>query len=137
MFHMLGHLTQAISGAEWEELIQRRIFDEVGMKDTALNYLVDKNAINLAKPYKLDNGELREVDLDIHVSWMKAAGGAGEHVKEMKCFLEQVLWSSVISCILSWTTWKTHILSILNWYHVTYLTKLFWMTTVSTTFGQS
>ena len=81
MFHMLGHLTQTISGEEWEELIQRRLFDEVGMKDTALNYLVDKNAINLAKPYKLDNGELREVDLDIHVSWMKDAGGAGEHVK--------------------------------------------------------
>lgn len=106
---MLGHLTQTISGEEWEELIQRRIFDEVGMKDTALNYLVDKNAINLAKPYKLDNGELREVDLDIHVSWMKTAGGAGEHVRGMKRFLEHVLWGSVISCILSWTTWKTHI----------------------------
>ena len=137
MFHMLGHLTQTISGEEWEELIQRRIFDEVGMKDTALNYLVDKNAINLAKPYKLYNGELREVDLDIHVSWMKAAGGAGEHARGMKRFLEQVLWFSVISSILNWTTWKTHILNILSCYHATSSTKLFCMTIVSATFGQS
>ena len=85
---MLGHLTQTISEEEWEELIQRRLFDVVGMKNTALNYLVDKNEINLAKPYKLDNGEFREVDLDIHVSWMKAAGGAGEYVKGDKTLLE-------------------------------------------------
>ena len=81
MYHMLGHLTQTISGEVWEEQIQRRLFDPVGMKDTALNYLVDKNEIDLAKLYKVDNEEIREVDLDIHVSWMKEAGGAGERTK--------------------------------------------------------
>ena len=74
---MLGHLTQTISGVEWEEMIQTRFFDAVGMRDTALNYVVDDEAIDLAKPYKLDTGEFREVDLDVHRSWMKAAGGAG------------------------------------------------------------
>ncbi len=60
--------------------MQTRLFDPVGMTNTYLNYMVDKESIDLAKPYKLDNREFREVDLDVHVSWMKEAGGAGMSV---------------------------------------------------------
>ena len=88
MYHMLGHVTETIGGDQWERLVSSRLFEPIGMVDSVMVYEADKNMIELATPYELYRGELREINLDAQITLNAYLGVSGKmlfHPSKIKC----------------------------------------------------
>ena len=77
MYFLLGHVTEIIGCAQWEQLLSSRLFEPSGMVDTALVYDVDVNNSEIATPFMIHEGSLREVSLDCHVAKNAYLGTSG------------------------------------------------------------
>ena len=77
MYFLLGYVTEIISGTQWENLLSSRLFEPSGMVDTALVYDVDVNNSEIATPYMIHEGSLREVSMDYHVAKNAYLGTSG------------------------------------------------------------
>lgn len=51
MYLAAGHIVLAVTGQNWDTFIQQRIFDPLGMKDSAPNYARARSNPNMAVPY--------------------------------------------------------------------------------------
>ena len=58
----LGRIVEIVSGQSFPAFLQKRLFNPLGMKDTAF-YLSSKQLPRLAKTYLLTNGKLQEVPI--------------------------------------------------------------------------
>ena len=58
----LGRIVEVVSGLSLPDFLQQRLFDPLGMKDTAF-YLTPEQAGRLAKSYKAVGGKLEEVPI--------------------------------------------------------------------------
>ncbi len=75
---MLGYLVEVVSGQPFDEFLQERIFDPLGMVDTGFVVPQDKLA-RVAKTYRYVDGQMREsnVDLSLLTTQTYYSGGAG------------------------------------------------------------
>ena len=78
MYHMLGHVTEIIGGDQWERLVSSRLFEPIEMVDSVMVYEADRNMIELAAPYELYRGELREINLDAQIALNAYLGISGK-----------------------------------------------------------
>ena len=88
MYHMLGHVTEIIGVDQWERLVSSRLFEPIGMVDSVMVYEPDRDLIELATPYELYRGELREINLDTQIALNAYLGVSGKmlfHPSKIKC----------------------------------------------------
>ena len=85
MYFLLGHVTEVIGGAQWEQLLSSRLFEPSGMVDTALVYDVDVDNSEIATPYMIHEGNLREVGIDYHVAKNAYLGTSGLFSYKLLC----------------------------------------------------
>ena len=83
MYHMLGHVTETIGGDQWERLVSSRLFEPIGMVDSVMVYQADRDMIELATPYELYRGELREINLDAQIALNAYLGVSGKMFSEV------------------------------------------------------
>ena len=83
MYHMLGHVTETIGGDQWERLVSSRLFEPIGMVDSVMVYQADRDMIELATPYELYRGELREINLDAQIALNAYLGVSGKMSSEV------------------------------------------------------
>ncbi len=60
-FDWAGQAAAVAAGTTWRELVQRRIFDPLGMKSSSTNVAGLNNAANVVTPHAHLNGELRTI----------------------------------------------------------------------------
>ena len=78
MYFLLGHITEVITGEQWEHLVSSRLFEPTGMSDSVMAYDADVDNIELATPYMVDGDALREVDLDAQIALNAYLGVSGK-----------------------------------------------------------
>ena len=82
MFLVAGELIPAISGKSYDEFVQTRIFDPLGMKNSNTSISEHKNYDNVAIPHDKVNGKMTPI---IYRSWdnIAPAGGINSTVSDM------------------------------------------------------
>ncbi len=87
MFMAAGYLTGEIAGMSWEDFIQTRVFDVLGMKNSNLSVTKSETAENAALPYSNVTGEIKAIpfrNLDV----VAPAGSINSNINEMLVWLK-------------------------------------------------
>lgn len=87
MFMTLGYLTEQVSGAMWEDFIQRRIFDPLGMVSSTVTATQAKEAADLSKGYERKKNKVVELPLYEGFHAVSPAGSIVSSVADMSQWL--------------------------------------------------
>jgi CubicO group peptidase (beta-lactamase class C family) len=82
MYMAAGYLVEHISGSSWEEFVQRRIFDPLGMKESNFSVEISKKKSDLALPYGLEKDKLVEFQFR-NIDAMGPAGSINSSALDM------------------------------------------------------
>ncbi len=86
MYMTAGHLTERLTGQSWEDVVRDRILTPLGMSRSNFDVAESQLDSDHAKPYLLDDEELREVDFR-PVGAMGPAGSINSSASEMAHWL--------------------------------------------------
>ena len=86
MFMTAGVLIGKVSGGTWEEFVQRRLFDPLGMKSTNLSVRDLPKAADASLPYNDTNGEIKMIPYR-NIDAIGPAGSINSSVNEMSHWL--------------------------------------------------
>ncbi len=92
-FITLGRIIEVVSGDLYEEFLQRRILQPLGMQDT-FYYPPPEKYDRLPLIYSLENGELKEADLDVYrkrAKFVSPSGGWRSSALELFAFYQMLL----------------------------------------------
>ncbi len=73
LYIVAGEVVARISGLSWEDFIQKRILDPLGMKETAPSFKLLQNKSNIIDPHASVNGAVKVIRRD----WNEIANAAG------------------------------------------------------------
>lgn len=82
MYMAAGYLVGQISGSSWEEFVQHRIFDPLGMKESNFSVETTKEKSDVALPYGLEKGKLVEFQFR-NIDAMGPAGSINSNALDM------------------------------------------------------
>jgi CubicO group peptidase (beta-lactamase class C family) len=87
MYMTAGYLVGRVSGGAWEEVVQKRILDPLGM--TATNFSVDisRQSDNHALPYEEKKGQLKRIPFYTAMQAIAPASGINSNVDNMLIWL--------------------------------------------------
>ncbi len=87
MFMTLGYLTDRVSGLQWEDFVQKRIFDPLGMVSSTVTSTQAKEAPDLSKGYQRKQNKV--VDLPLYEGFhaVSPAGSIVSSVADMSQWL--------------------------------------------------
>lgn len=90
MFMTAGVLVGKVSGGTWEDFVQRRLLDPLGMKTTKLSVRDLPNAPDVSLPYNETNGEIKAIPYR-NIDAIGPAGSINSSVNEMSHWLTMQL----------------------------------------------
>jgi len=113
MYIAAGEVVSAVTGKPWQEYVQEKILDKLGMKSTISSTGILNYRSNVATPHKPKNG--RTIPIDWY-NWdsMVAAGGLISSVNDMAKWiqlqLDKGVWqdTQIFSKQASTTMWTLH-----------------------------
>ncbi|HEX7114584.1 MAG TPA: serine hydrolase [Steroidobacter sp.] len=82
LYMVAGELIPKVTGKSWEDFVQRRVLDRLGMDSCSTTRDRAKKAVNVATPHAILDGKLTTVE-PLDVSLVAAAGGIQCNVKGM------------------------------------------------------
>lgn len=86
MFAVAGVLVEEIAGISWEQFVQTRIFNRLGMNRTNFSTETTQHSSDFAMPYLVRQGQFKEIPFQKHngeESGTRPAGGICSCVKDM------------------------------------------------------
>jgi CubicO group peptidase (beta-lactamase class C family) len=87
MYMTAGYLLEKISGQSWEEFVQQRIFDPLGMSSSNFSIAESKKTPDLALPYREENDEVQETNFYERQHAIGPAGAINSSVTDMSKWL--------------------------------------------------
>ncbi|UCC24758.1 MAG: beta-lactamase family protein, partial [Gemmatimonadales bacterium] len=90
MYAAAGAVVEAVSGLPWEDFLQRRIFDPLGMDETVALLRDIEGRPNVATPHHVVDGDLRPIG-NASVDPVKAAGSVWSSVDDMSRWMRMLL----------------------------------------------
>ncbi|MEH6596537.1 MAG: serine hydrolase [Colwellia polaris] len=91
MYVIAGEIIKKLTGQPWQEVIQKRIFDPLGMKNTRAKFsLIAKNNKNVARAHVPLNDELQVVGGNF-LEKFSSAGSVASSVNDMSLWLKAQL----------------------------------------------
>jgi len=87
MFMMLGYLTEELSGSTWEDFIQHRIFDALGMASSKVSASEAKESPDLSRGYQKKRNAVVEMPLYEGFAAVAPAGSIVSSVADMSQWL--------------------------------------------------
>ena len=122
MFASVGYLLEAVSGQSWEEIVQRKIFDPLDMRNSNFSVEDSRRSKDFSLPYSIINGQAGEVgfrNIDIigpagsinsnlvdMVEWLKLQLNMGSTGKERivsRATIEQMHTQHMACKLYPWT----------------------------------
>jgi CubicO group peptidase (beta-lactamase class C family) len=91
MYAVIGLLVESISGISWEQFVQTKILDRIGMENTNLSTHTTQNSANFASPYLYQGGQCKELPIfteEAEKIAMCPAGGICSCVSDMAIWLQ-------------------------------------------------
>ena len=82
LYMVAGEVVARVSGMSWEEFIQKRILDPLGMSGTAPSYNLLKNKTNVIDPHAPVDGVVKVIRRDANET-LDAAGGIYSNLTDM------------------------------------------------------
>lgn len=82
MFLTAGYLAGKIAGTSWEELVQKKIFDLIGMKESNFSVKDSQKSLNFSLPYSKRDKKIVEIPFR-DISIIGPAGSINSSVNEM------------------------------------------------------
>lgn len=73
LYIVAGEVVARVSGMGWEDFVEKRIMQPLGMNETATSVYRLKNKTNSIKPHAPVNGKIETIDID----WSETANAAG------------------------------------------------------------
>jgi CubicO group peptidase (beta-lactamase class C family) len=92
MYIMAGLLVEEIVGMSWEQFVQTRIFDRLGMTNSNLSTVVTQQAHDFASPYIYQDDQLRQIPFYEADGDKDALGPAGNI---SSCVVDMAKWLQV------------------------------------------
>ena len=86
MYLAAGYLAGKINGTSWEELVQTRLFDPLGMTNSAFSVLHAQQSPDHARPYAEREGETREIPFR-NIDAIAPAGAIVSSIADMSQWL--------------------------------------------------
>ena len=87
MYMTLGYLTGEVSGMSWEEFVQKRIFDALGMAGSAVTSTGAKESPDLSRGYRKEKNKIVEMPLYEGFTAVAPAGSIVSSVADMSQWL--------------------------------------------------
>lgn len=87
MFMTLGYLTEQVGGLPWEDFIQHRIFDPLGMVSSTVTATQAKEALDLSRGYRRKGNKVVELPLYEGFHAVSPAGSIVSSVADMSQWL--------------------------------------------------
>lgn len=93
MYSAVGHVLELLTGQSWETLVQQRLLDPVGMRDTVFTMPEVLTSDDHAVPYteRRDSTELFKLPMYEHMLGAGPAGGLNSNLKDMARWLLTLL----------------------------------------------
>jgi CubicO group peptidase (beta-lactamase class C family) len=115
MFLVAGEVVKEVSGQSWDEFVETRFFEPLGMKNTSTSIKKLKGEKNVASPHTVDYYSDETVAVP-YMNWdnIAAAGGINSNVKDYANWIKLHLNSGVFnndtifSPIQSWEMWASN-----------------------------
>lgn len=82
MFMTAGYMVGQIAGTTWEEFVQKKILDPLGMKDGNFSVENSKKALDFALPYTVKKEEIKEIPFR-NIDNIGPAGSINSNVTDM------------------------------------------------------
>jgi CubicO group peptidase (beta-lactamase class C family) len=86
MYMTAGHLVDVITGQSWEEFVQARLFQPLGMTRSNLSVTASQQDDDFARPYKEEKNEVKEIPFR-NLDAVGPAGSINSSVAEMTAWL--------------------------------------------------
>jgi CubicO group peptidase (beta-lactamase class C family) len=86
MYLTAGYLAGTIAGCEWEELVQRRIFEPLGMHDSGFSVSHAQQMPDHARPYREKDDETKEIPF-LNIDAIAPAGAITSTIDDMSRWL--------------------------------------------------
>lgn len=86
MYTAAGFLIECVTGMSWEEFVQRKIFEPLGMTHSNFSVKDTKNTENFALPYRLIKNRLRQLPF-LNIDALGPAGSINSSVSDMAKWL--------------------------------------------------
>ena len=84
MYATAGYLVECISGLSWEDFVQQRIFEPLGMTNSYMNdSSARERATDYSLPYREKDGEIQEIPFYSHWQALGPAGSIHSCVEDM------------------------------------------------------
>jgi CubicO group peptidase (beta-lactamase class C family) len=90
MYAAAGAVVSTVSGKSWEEFVEKRIFDPLGMSRSLPNAATLGSAYNVASPHDRVDGEIRVIE-NASVDSVAAAGSVWSSVSDMARWMRFLL----------------------------------------------
>ena len=90
MYAAAGALIEAVSGKPWTEMMRTRIFQPLGMRDTAATAASIAAGANVASPHAIVDGQVRGIE-NVSVDPVAAAGSVWSNVDDMAKWMQFLL----------------------------------------------
>ena len=88
MYATAGYLVERISGQRWENFVQRRIFEPLGMKNSYMNDTgAREHSTDYSLPYREKDGEIKEIPFYSHWQALAPAGSIHSNVEDISKWL--------------------------------------------------
>jgi CubicO group peptidase (beta-lactamase class C family) len=86
MFLAAGQLVPALTGTSWEDFVRKRIFAPLGMTRSTTSTLALERMENVARPHRLDDGEVRPIPWR-NIDNIAPAGSINSTARDMSAWL--------------------------------------------------
>lgn len=88
MYATAGYLVECISGQSWENFVQQRIFEPLGMNNSYVNDTAARErGAEYSLPYREKDGEIQEIPFYSHWQAVAPAGSIHSNVEDMSKWL--------------------------------------------------
>lgn len=88
MYATAGYLIECVSGLSWEDFVQQRIFEPLGMSSSYVNDTSARaHAADYSLPYREKNGTIEEIPFYSHWQAVAPAGSIHSNVEDMSKWL--------------------------------------------------
>jgi len=86
MFLTAGYLAGQLTGGTWEEAVQKRILDPLGMTETNFSVETSQKTSDYALPYKEEDDEIQQMNFR-NITTLGPAGSINSNIDEMSHWL--------------------------------------------------
>jgi len=88
MYMTAGYIEGKVSGSTWKELVTKRIFEPLGMKNSNFNYQDSMKSLAYASPYDEEDGKIIKIPFYENTDNLAPAGAINSNIEDMLQWLK-------------------------------------------------